>query len=86
MLIENAKTYHKSIWILLQDLSKAYNQVDLSILKSAIVHLKIFQFCIDFIIDFFTYCKNTILITSSLTEYYDIKIEINQNEVILLLL
>ncbi len=36
LIIEDVKTYRKPFWILLQDLSKAYNRVDLS---TTVMHL-----------------------------------------------
>ncbi len=38
--------------------------------------------CINFILDFFTHRKNTILIKGGLSDYYDVKIGIDQGEVI----
>jgi len=35
MILEDAKENNKPVWILLQDLSKAYDRVDLSILRKA---------------------------------------------------
>src|SRR4051812_2885969 len=46
MLIEDAIENKKDIWILLQDLSKAYDHVDLSILKLAMRRQKIPDLCI----------------------------------------
>jgi len=48
--------------------------------------IKIPASCINFILDFFTHYKNAILIKEGLFEYYDIKISIDQGEVILPLL
>ena len=86
MILEDAKAHKKLIWILLQDLSKAYNRVDLNILRKAMTHLKILLECINFIISFFIHHKNAILIISRLSEYYDVKIRIDQEEIISLLL
>jgi len=35
MILEDAKEHKKLVWILLQDLSKAYDRVDLTILRKA---------------------------------------------------
>jgi len=86
MILKDAKAHKKLIWILLQDLSKAYNRVDLNILRKAMTHLKILLECINFIISFFIHHKNAILIISRLSEYYDVKIRIDQEEIISLLL
>ncbi len=53
IVLEDAKYHQKPIWILLQDLSKAYDRVDLNILKLAMIRIKLLPFCIDFILDFF---------------------------------
>ena len=54
MIMKDAKEHHKPVWILLQDLSKAYDRVDLVILRKAMEHIKIPSSCINFILDFFT--------------------------------
>ncbi len=75
--MEDTKMHNKSVWILLQNLSKAYDHVDLNILKKAIAYLQILLNYINLIIDFFSYYKNVILITDSLSDYYDVKINID---------
>ncbi len=82
MILEDAKEHKKPVWILLQDLSKAYNRVDLFILRRAMERVKIPSSCISFIIDFFTHRKNAILTKGSISDYYDVKIGIDQGEVI----
>ena len=54
MIIEDVKEHNKPIWILLQDLSKAYDRVNLVILQKAMERVKIPTTCINFILDFFT--------------------------------
>jgi len=44
--------------------------------------VKIPSSCISFIIDFFTHRKNAILTKGSISDYYDVKIGIDQGEVI----
>src|SRR6266542_6388955 len=44
--------------------------------------VKIPSSCIEFILDFFTHRKNAILTKDGLSEYYDVKIGIDQGEVI----
>ncbi len=82
MILEDAKEENKPVWILLQDLSKAYDRVDLTILRRAMERIKIPPSCINFILDFFTHRKNAILTKGGLSEYYDVKIGIDQGEVI----
>src|SRR6266540_4384229 len=82
MILEDAKEHNKPVWILLQDLSKAYDRVDLSILRKAMERIKLPAPDINFIIDFFTHRKNAVLTKGGLSDYYDVKIGIDQGEVI----
>jgi hypothetical protein len=82
MLIEDAVENKKDIWILLQDLSKAYDRVDLNILKLALKKIKIPENCISCLINLFTNRHNAIFTQDGLSEYYDVKIGIDQGEVI----
>ncbi len=82
IILEDAKEYNKPVWILFQNLSKAYDRVDLTILRRAIEQVKIPSSCIAFILDFFTHRKNAILTKGGLLDYYDVKIGIDQGEVI----
>src|SRR6266540_1289955 len=82
MIIEDVKEHNKPVWILLQDLSKVYDRVDLIILRKAMERVKIPTSCINFILDFFTCRKNTVLTKGGLSDYYNIKIGIDQGEVI----
>jgi len=82
MIIEDVKEHNKPIWILLQDLSKAYDRVNLVILQKAMERVKIPTTCINFILDFFTSRKNAVLTKGGLSDYYDVKIGIDQEEVI----
>ena len=82
MIIEDAKEHHKPIWILLQDLFKAYDRVDLDILRKAMEQLKISTSCINFILDFFIDRKNAVITKGGLSDLYDVKIGIDQGEVI----
>ncbi len=80
MIIEDVKCHDKLIWILFQNLFKAYDRVDLHILYLSILYLKIPIFCINFIINFFTHRKNAVFTTEDITNYYQIKIGINQED------
>ena len=82
MILEDAKENNRPIWILLQDLFKAYDQVDLTILRKAMERVKIPSFCIDFILDFFTHRKNAVLTKGGISDFYDVKIGIDQGKVI----
>src|SRR5215216_5428488 len=82
MLLEDANENNKEIWILLQDLSKAYDRVDLTFLRKALHHIKVPNHAIDLLINLFTVRKNAVYTAHGLSEYYDVKIGIDQGEVI----
>ncbi len=82
LIIEDAKIHHKPLWILLQDLSKAYDRVDLKILKKAMNYIKIPSRCTTFILNFFTKRQNAIMTTGGISNFYDVKIGIDQDEMI----
>jgi hypothetical protein len=86
MLLEDANENNKEIWVLLQDLSKAYDWVDLIYRKLALQRIKVPELAINLLINLFTARKNAILTTNGISDYYDVKIGIDQGEVILPLL
>jgi len=82
MLLEDAIENKKEIWILLQDLSKAYDRVDLKFLRLALHRIKVPQSAIDLLINLFTARKNAVFTAHGTSDYYDVKIGIDQGEVI----
>ena len=82
LIIEDATENKKDLWILLQDLSKAYDRVDLHILKLALKRIKIPENCISCLINLFTNRKNAVFTKDGLSNLYDVKIGIDQEEVI----
>ena len=80
--MEEAKEYDKELWLLFQDLSKAYDRVDLKFLKKALERIKIPHLLIQIIINLFTNRKNSVFTEFGNTDQYDIKIGIDQEEVI----
>src|SRR6266498_4149687 len=50
------------------------------------MRIKLLPFCIDFILDFFIQQKNAIFTADSITDYYNVKIGIDQGEIIFSLL
>ena len=68
MFMEDAKVYYKPIWILLQDLSKAYDRVNLSILRKVMNYLRIPPEYTNFILNFFTLQRNAVLTKGDLSE------------------
>ena len=82
MLLEDANEHNKEIWILLQDLSKAYDRVDLNYLRHALARIKLPILAIDLIINLFTARKNAVFTAQGTLDFYDVKIGIDQGEVI----
>ena len=82
MLLEDANENNKEIWILLQDLSKAFDRVDLTYLRRALDRIKIPLLAVQLIINLFTSRKNAVFTAQGTSEFYDVKISIDQGEVI----
>jgi len=81
--LEDAKENQKEIWMLFQDLSKAYDHVNLDMLRLTIKCIKLSTVCCNFFINLFTSRKNRIIRHYGLTDPYDVLIGIDQGEVIL---
>ncbi|GBC07807.1 hypothetical protein RclHR1_00770020 [Rhizophagus clarus] len=60
--IEMAKKYKKEIWIGVQDLSKAYDRINISLLRLAMVRLRILQTIIGLLLQLFTDRTNRIIL------------------------
>src|ERR1043166_3412780 len=82
MIIEDARLHKKELWIVLQDLSKAYDRVDLFFLRKAMFRLKIPTTLINFILEFFTHKTNRVITANGLSNPYKVKIGIDQGEII----
>ena len=81
-ILYDVKQYHHKVWLLFQDMSKAYNQVNIYILQKAMHHLKLlFQF-ITFITNLFTNRTNQVFTHHGTTDPYNIIVGIDQGEVI----
>ena len=68
--------------LLFQDLSKAYDRVDLKFLKMALERIKVPSSFTKMLINLFTNRKNSVFTEFSNTDLYNIKIGIDQGEVI----
>ena len=82
MIIEEAVENKKELWLLFQDLSKTYDRVDLNYLKKALDRIKLPPLFSQLIINLFVNRKNSIFTQVGLTDQYDVKIGIDQGEVI----
>ncbi|EXX73819.1 hypothetical protein RirG_056930 [Rhizophagus irregularis DAOM 197198w] len=81
-VIQDAKKEKKDLWILSQDLSKAYDHVNIHILRKAMVRLRIPENFIELVLSLFTNRKNSVFTPDGNTDPYDVIIGIDQGEVI----
>src|SRR6266498_1653777 len=82
LIREDAIRNNKEVWFLFQDLSKAYDRVNIHLLRKCMLRLKIPSTFINLILSFFTRRTNAIITSSSITTLYDIKVGIDQGKVI----
>ncbi|GBC43778.2 RNA-directed DNA polymerase from mobile element jockey-like [Rhizophagus irregularis DAOM 181602=DAOM 197198] len=80
--IENAKKNNKEVWLTFQDLSKAYDRVDIKMLKLALQRIKIPEVLICLMINLFTNSKKSVIKEKGITKQYTSIIGIDQGEVI----
>ena len=76
-LIEDATENKKELWVLFQDLSKAYDRVNGYMLDLAMQRIKIPSAARDFILNLFSCRKNRVIISYGLTDPYDVLIGID---------
>ena len=82
MIMEDAATNRKPLYIYFQDMSKAYDRVRLPILKRALERLRIPSKLIDIIIGLFSDRENSVITNSGFTDPYNIITGIDQGEII----
>src|SRR5204863_7582253 len=81
-LLHDARRNRKELWILSQDISKAFDSINLQMLELAMDRLKIPSLCQQFVIGLFTNRSNRVITPFGLTDPYYIKIGIDQGETI----
>src|ERR1044071_2020837 len=81
-VLQDAKDSNKEIWFYLQDMSKAYDRVNICMLQHAMNRIKLPQLFIRFITNLFTNRFNRIFTPFGLTDPYNILVGIDQGEVI----
>ncbi|GES73632.1 reverse transcriptase family protein [Rhizophagus clarus] len=81
-IIQDAKENNKELWLLSQDLGKAYDHVNIFMLEKAIKHIKIPSNFIKIIFNLFKNRQNQVITAYGLTNPYDMLIGIDQGEVI----
>ena len=62
MIIEDAKDNNKELWLVLQDMKKAFDSVSLTVLKLAIERIKLLKVVIKLILYLFTNRESKIII------------------------
>ncbi|CAB5347679.1 unnamed protein product [Rhizophagus irregularis] len=80
------KTDDQELWIVSQDISKAFDSIDLNMLKLALMRLHIPPLLIKFIINLFTRRNNKIITHYGDTPGYRVRIGIDQGEIMISLL
>ncbi|EXX62251.1 hypothetical protein RIR_jg22612.t1 [Rhizophagus irregularis DAOM 181602=DAOM 197198] len=72
MDITAAKQLKKKLYIMIQDLSKAYDRVEISLLQRALLRIGIPNNLITFILNLFTDRKNSVLFQDSIGDQYNV--------------
>ncbi|GET64215.1 RNA-directed DNA polymerase from mobile element jockey-like [Rhizophagus irregularis DAOM 181602=DAOM 197198] len=76
------KNNDQELWIVSQDISKAFDSIDLNMLRLALIRLHIPSLLIKFIINLFTRRNNKIITHHGDTPGYRVRIGIDQGEII----
>src|SRR6266542_2966893 len=85
-ILYDVKQHDRKIWLLFQDMSKAYDRVNIFMLQNAMTRLKIPALFITFITNLFTKRTNQIFTYHGTTDSYNVLVGIDQGEVICSLL
>lgn len=80
-VIEDANKYKKEAWILLMDISKAYDSVSSTMLEKCMERIKLPKSFINLVMDVNLNRYNRVLVNNELTEEYYIEDGIDQGEV-----
>ena len=81
-LIEDANCNYKEIWLLSQDMSKAYDSVNFDLLKLSLQRLSLPQPIINILSDLLINRQNTVITNLGLTPPYQVQNGIDQGETI----
>src|SRR6266511_908311 len=81
-ILQDAHDDKKEVWMLFQDMSKAYDRVNIFMLQHALKRLKLPPLFIRFITNLFLSRKNRVFTEHGLTDKYDLLVGIDQGEVI----
>src|SRR4051812_903625 len=81
-IIHDSNTYHKPLFIFLQDILKAFDSIDINMLELAMLRLRIPQGFIKLVLNLFNNRSNRVITANGLFDLYKVKIGIDQGEVI----
>ena len=81
-LIEDAQVQNKEIWMLAQDISKAYDSVHIPLLKRALLRIKVPLSLVNLITNIFTHRSNSVITNFGNTKLYQVHDGIDQGETI----
>src|SRR2546423_9021138 len=81
-IIHDSNTYNKPLFIFLQDISKAFDSIDINMLELAMQRLRIPQGFIKLTLNLFNNRSNRVITANGLLDPYKVKIGIDQGEVI----
>jgi hypothetical protein len=81
-IIHDAHINKNPLWILSQDISKAFDSVDLSMLRFAFERIRLPPSVINFLISLFTKRYNRVFTAHGITSSYRVRIGIDQGKVI----
>ncbi|GET60780.1 RNA-directed DNA polymerase from mobile element jockey-like [Rhizophagus irregularis DAOM 181602=DAOM 197198] len=81
-IIHDADVNKNTLWILSQDISKAFDSVDLTMLRFALERIRLPASAVKFILSLFTKRTNRIFTAHGSTPAYRVRIGIDQGEVI----
>ena len=81
-IIHDSNTYNKPLFIFLQDISKAFDSIDINMLELAMQRLRIPQGFIKLTLNLFNNRSNRVITANGLSDPYKVKIGIDQGEVI----
>ncbi|CAB4436125.1 unnamed protein product [Rhizophagus irregularis] len=81
-IIHDAQLNKNPLWVLSQDISKAFDSVDLSMLRFALQRIRLPPTTVNFLISLFTKRTNRVFTAYGVTPSYRVRIGIDQGEVI----
>jgi hypothetical protein len=81
-VIEQCQKHNIPLWIRIQDLSKAYDRVNISALRLALERIHIPYNIINLFIDLFSEQINNIILYNRKSKYYSVEQGIDQEEII----